>query len=28
VRIQFHGTEDVTLQTSIFIDDTALNVTQ
>ena len=28
VRIQFHGTEDVTLQTSFFIDDTALNVTQ
>jgi hypothetical protein len=28
VRIQFHGTEDVSLQTSFFIDDTALNVTQ
>ena len=28
VRIQFHGTEDITLQTSFFIDDTALNVTQ
>ena len=28
VRIQFHGTEDVSLQTSFFIDDTALSVTQ
>ncbi len=28
VRIQFHGTEDVSLQTSFFIDDTALTVTQ
>ena len=28
VRIQFHGTEDFSLQTSFFIDDTALNVTQ
>jgi hypothetical protein len=28
VRIQFHGTEDVSLQTSFFIDDTSLNVTQ
>jgi len=28
VRIQFHGTEDASLQTSFFIDDTALTVTQ
>ena len=28
VRIQFHGTEDASLQTSFFIDDTAVNVTQ
>jgi hypothetical protein len=28
VRIQFHGTEDFSLQTSFFIDDTALNVVQ
>ncbi|HYV66829.1 MAG TPA: serine protease, partial [Myxococcales bacterium] len=28
VRIQFHGTEDVSLQTSFFIDDTALTVVQ
>jgi hypothetical protein len=28
VRIQFHGVEDVSLQTSFFVDDTALNVVQ
>ena len=28
VRIQFHGVEDVSLQTSFFIDDTALTVVQ
>jgi len=28
VRVQFHGVEDVSLQTSFFIDDTALNVVQ
>ncbi len=28
IKIQFHGTEDASLQTSFFIDDTALNVVQ